>query len=113
MPLLDTGLVKKHLRVDSTDEDAVIAVYQAAAEATVREYIDREVYLSGDSPVPTDEFAIELEPPITAAILLLIGDFYANREPDYKLGGDAVLPRAVRALLAPYRVWRTVSEGAC
>jgi hypothetical protein len=71
------------------------------------------VYVAGDSPVSTDEYAIEIEPPITAAILLLIGDLYANREPDYKLVGDAVLPRAVRALLAPYRVWRVVSEGVC
>jgi hypothetical protein len=113
MPLLDPSLVKKHLRVDSVDEDDVIAAYQAAAEASVCEYIDRDVYVSGDSPAPTDEYAIEIEPPITAAILLLIGDLYANREPDYKLAGDAVLPRAVRALLAPYRVWRVVSEGVC
>lgn len=111
MSLLEASLVKKHLRVDSTDEDTVLAAYQAAAEATVCEYLDRDIYVSGDSPAPTDEFAIEIEPPITAAILLLVGDLYANREPDYKLLGDAVLPRAVRALLAPYRVWRSASES--
>lgn len=113
MSLLDFDLVKKHLRVDSTDEDDVIAAYQAAAEATVCEYVDRDVYAAGDSPVSADEFAIELEPPITAAILLLIGDLYAVREPDYKRDAGAMLPSSVRALLAPYRVWRTVSEGVC
>lgn len=120
MSLLDISLVKQHLRVDDNDSDTLIAAYQAAAEAIVAEYIDREVYASGDSPEPTDEFAIELQPPITAAILLIIGDLYAARETDDTdaarkptLALNAVLPRAVRALLAPYRVWRSVSEGVC
>lgn len=120
MPLLDFELVKAHLRVDDNDSDALIEAYQAAAEAIVAEYLDREVYASGDSPTPTDEYAIELQPPMTAAILLLIGDLYAARETDDtdaarkpSLAQNAVLPRAVRALLAPYRVWRTISEGVC
>lgn len=122
MPLLDLDLVKTHLREDLVDtkNDALIAAYQAAAETIVAEYIDREIYASGDSPTSTDEYAIELQPPMTAAILLLIGDLYAARETDDTdaarkptLALNAVLPRAVRALLAPYRVWRTVSEGVC
>lgn len=120
MPLLDIELVKAHLRVDDDDSDTLIAAYQAAAETIVAEYLDRDVYASGDSPVPTDEYAIEIEPPMVAAILLLIGDLYAARETDDTdaarkptLALNAVLPRVVRALLAPYRVWRTVSEGAC
>lgn len=112
MPLLDTALVKKHLRVDWADDDEVIAVYQAAAEDIVLEYIDRPIYDAGDSPIPTDAYAIELQPSITAAILLLIGEMYDNREPDRRYFG-AMLPRAVRSLLAPWRVWRTVSESAC
>lgn len=111
MPLLDLSLVKKHLRVDSNDEDILIAAYQAAAETSVSEYLDRVIYNDGDSPEPTDEYAMVIGPPITAAILLLIGDLYAVREPDPKLDGNAVFPRAVRALLAPYRVWRPLSEG--
>lgn len=117
MPLLDIDLIKQHLRVDGNDSDDLIEVYQAAAEAIVAQYLDRDVYAIGDSPVPTDEFAIALQPPMTAAILLLIGDMFAARETDDTdpsrkptLAQNAVLPRAVRALLAPYRVWRTVSE---
>lgn len=111
MPLLDIELVKKHLRVDWTDDDEAIAAYQAAAEGIVVEYIDRPVYVAGDSPVPDDAFAIELKPAITAAILLLVGDMYDNREAGNEQG--ALLPRSVRALLAPYRVWRAASEGVC
>lgn len=43
---------------------------------------------------------------ITAAILLLVGEMYETREADPSVSGDAVPARAVRALLAPYRVWR-------
>lgn len=118
MPLLDLELVKAHLRVDDSDSDVLIAAYQAAAESSVAQYLDRDIYASGDSPVPTDEFAIELQPAMIAAILLLIGDMYADRETedsDFQRratpGQDAVFPRQVRALLAPYRVWRTVSES--
>lgn len=112
MPLLDPALVKKHLRIDWADDDAIIEVYQTAAEDIVMEYINRPVYAAGDSPVPDDPYAMELTPSITAAILLLIGEMYDNREPDRRYFG-AMLPRAVRSLLAPWRVWRTVSEGAC
>lgn len=112
MPLLDPALVKKHLRIDWADDDAIIEVYQTAAEDIVMEYINRPVYAAGDSPVPDDPYAMELTPSITAAILLLIGEMYDNREPDRRYFG-AMLPRAVRSLLAPWRVWRTVSEDAC
>lgn len=118
MPLLDLSLVKSHLRVDDTDSDTLISAYQAAAEASVAQYLDRDVYIAGDSPTSSDEFAIELQPAMTAAILLLIGDMYADRETedsDFQRraapGLSAVFPRQVRALLAPYRVWRTVSES--
>lgn len=118
MPLLDLDLVKSHLRVDDTDSDVIISAYQAAAEGIIVQYMDRDVYAAGDSPVSTDEYAIEINPAITAAILLYVGDLYATRETedsDFQrrpvAGFPAVLPRQVRALLAPYRVWRTVSEG--
>ena len=120
MPLLDLELVKNHLRVDDTDSDSIILAYQAAAESIIAQYLDRDIYAAGDSPTSTDQYALELQPPITAAILLYIGDLYSSRETedtDFQrrpvVGFPAVLPRQIRALLAPYRVWRTVSEGNC
>lgn len=117
MPLLDIDLVKSHLRVDDTDSDTLIAAYQGAAEEAIEQYLDRDIYLAGTSPTTVD--GIALNPAITAAILLLIGDMYADRETEdsdfqrrAQPGQNSVFPRQVRALLAPYRVWRIVSESA-
>lgn len=112
MALVTLTLAKRHLRVDFNDDDAEIEAYLAAAETIVTEYLDRDVYVEGGAPPSGDDgTAIEVTPAITAAILLLLGDLYENREADPESKGDAVLPRAVRALLAPYRVWRVLSEG--
>jgi len=107
MALIDLTLLKKHLRIFHDDEDDELAVYQTAAETIVVEYVDREIVATGATPTLPD--GIELTPPITAAILLVAADLYENREPDMNAEGNAVLPRHVRALLAPYRVWRSGS----
>lgn len=113
MALLDLVLVKGHLRVFHDDEDAQIGQYQAAAESIITEYLDRPVLpvgttLPGEEDEGYDATAIIVTSAIISAILLLIGDLYEVREPDPKLTGDAVLPRSIRALLAPWRVWRTI-----
>lgn len=111
MPLLDLALVKRHLRIYHSDEDTEIAAYQAAAETSVTEYLDRVVYEEGGSPPSGDDgTAMEVTPAITAAILLWTGDLFEFREADPDSKGDAVPPRAVRALLAPYRVWRASED---
>lgn len=118
MALVSLTMAKKHLRVDHDEDDAQIEAYLAAAETIVAKYVDRAIYgPADDSPAgapPSDDdgTAIEVTPAIAVAILLLVGDFYENREAVTESVGDAVLPRSVRALLAPYRVWRVFSEGA-
>lgn len=115
MALIDLDTLKAHLRVLHSDEDAEIELYGAAAEGIVVEYLDR-VVVAADTTLPAegeegyDPTAIKVTKPIIAAILLVAGDLYEVREADPKLTGDAVLPRAVRALLAPYRVWRSLPE---
>lgn len=116
MALVSMTLAKRHLRVLHDDDDAEIEAYLAAAETIVAEYLDRAVYGSVDDSPPgappsdDDGTAIEVTPAITAAILLLLGDLYENREADSQDTSSAMLPRAVRALLAPYRVWRAIEE---
>lgn len=105
MPIVDLETVKKHLRVFHDDEDAEIELYRDAAESIITEYLDREVIATGGTPVADD--GIVASASIVSAILLVTGDLYEAREPDPKATGDAVLPRAVRMLLAPWRVWRT------
>lgn len=115
MPLVDLDTLKKHLRVLHDDEDAEIELYGAAAEAVVIEHLDR-IVVGADATLPTegedgyDPDAMNVTPTVVAAILLVTGDLYEVREPDPKLLGDAVLPRAVRMLLAPWRIWRTFKE---
>lgn len=108
MKLIELSLLKKHLRIFHDDEDDELDVYRSAAEAIVVEYIDREVVTTGE-PESTD--GIVVAPAIVAAILLVAADLYENREPDMKVNGDAILPRHVRSLLAPYRVWRTLEDS--
>ncbi|MDI7923399.1 head-tail connector protein [Ferirhizobium litorale] len=113
MALLSLDDVKKHLRVLHDDEDAEIAIYQAAAENIVVQHLDRIVVAEGvelpaDGEDGYDPYTMVITPAITAAILLTIGDLFENREADAKSNGEAMLPRYVRALIAPWRVWRMV-----
>lgn len=111
MPLVDIDLVKKHLRVDFDDDDMEIAAYQAAAENIVAETLDRSVFVSPEvAPTDDDGTAIELPAAVTAAILLMTGHLYKNRE---SVGEAQVeLPMTIKYLLAPYRIWRTFDECA-
>lgn len=66
---------KKHLLIDSSfkdDDEYILALIDAAEEA-----------VSINLCVPLDSIAEggEIPPSVKAAILLLIGNFYANREP--------------------------------
>lgn len=63
------ALVKEHLRVDGLDtsQDNVIALYTDAAEEHVEMWCDRK-------------FGATLPPSVTKAVLLLVGEFYENRE---------------------------------
>ncbi len=97
--------VKMHLRVDSTEEDALISVYMAAAEDYIENYIDGPIPLI---PEPAD-YAEEAEwpetvyPSVVAAFLLLVGDLYENRESQI-IDSTIKDNPAVQRLLYPYRL---------
>lgn len=79
---------KLHMRVDHDEEDGYIMGLVAAAETHVANFL-------GDGlpdPMPA---------PIKAAVLLLVGDLYANRE----FQGETTLTTGstYSMLLAPYR----------
>lgn len=115
MPLVDLATAKAHLRIDGADDDTMAGLYRDAAEAQVVQYLDRPVYPAGYSlpEVGEDDYdatAIVASADIVAAVLLMTGRMYETREPSGS--GDAVMPAEVRALLAPYRVWRMEDEDA-
>ncbi len=115
MALVDLELARKQLRVFHEDENAEIALYLAAAESIVVEYLDRPVLAADETlPEPEDEgydaTTMLVTSPIVAAILLVMSDLYENRQTPEKDVGEAILPPTVRRLLAPWRVWRTFEE---
>lgn len=66
---------KIHLRVDGTTEDTYIDQLIDAAESYVSEYLNRPLSpWTEDSPVPPTPVSVK------QAILLVVGDLYANRE---------------------------------
>ena len=87
--MLTLAETKLHLRVDHGAEDAAITAMIAAAEASVREYLNRE--------------SLPDEPPVRAACLLLVGSLYMCRETveAQPMPGNTLFDR----LLSPYRVW--------
>jgi uncharacterized phage protein (predicted DNA packaging) len=91
MLIVSLDEAKSHLRVTDASEDALITLYVDAAEAHV---IDVTGEFSGN--LATSAAA-------KAAVLLLVGDFYENREAqtDKPLSENA----AVERLLWPLRVW--------
>ncbi|WP_370527983.1 head-tail connector protein [Atlantibacter sp. RC6] len=98
-------LIKTHLRVDGNTEDALIAAYTAAAVDYVEKFCDGAL-VESLTPASDDE-----EPPrevlftsgIWAAMLLLIGHWYANREA--AASSLTETPLGVEALLIRHRRW--------
>ncbi|CDM23862.1 hypothetical protein BN940_06976 [Castellaniella defragrans 65Phen] len=80
---------KDHLRVDGDDEDTLIGSMIDAATQAALDYLNLDAI---PDPVPA---------PVEAAILLQVGDLYANRE----AGGDKqyFTNETYRRLLDPYR----------
>lgn len=114
MAFTDINLVKLHCRVDADDDDALVGAYLASAEQSVVDYIQRPVYPVG-SAMPADgdpgysPYQMIVADPIVHAVLLLVAANYDDRDGQAD-EVNAVLPRPVRALLAPYRVWHPEVE---
>ena len=101
--LLDLATVKLHLRVDGTDEDALIGVYALAAEESAMQFLGRTIYAT-ELAQGLDTAGIVINAAITAAMLLIAGHLYANREDVVSGVSVAQLPSGAQHLLQPYRV---------
>lgn len=72
--MIDLALIKQHLNIDSdfTADDSYLESLAEVAEAVVQSHIDHNL---------TDlEEGGQLPAPLTQAMLLFIGNMYANRE---------------------------------
>jgi len=87
---------KAHLRVTDTSEDTIIQTYMEAAVEQVRNFLNQDIPGEGDSPSAVP-FSIK------AAVLLIIGGLFENRE-SIILGQTVQDNPAVMNLLYPHRV---------
>ena len=85
--MINLAEAKLHLRVDHSEEDAAIQQMVEAAEVSVMDYLNLDT--------------LPEAPPVTAAMLMLIGALYENRESvtDKPVSESVLFTR----LLAPYR----------
>lgn len=100
--LLDLATVKLHLRVDDAAEDALIGIYVTAAEEFAMQFLGRAVYANSTAQ-GTDTAGIVINPAIQAALLLIVGHLYANREDVLAGVSVAQLPNGSQYLMQPYR----------
>lgn len=108
--LLTLTEVKLHLRVDGVEEDALIELYADAAVEAAEMQINRRIVDAGVVITEPDK-AININPAIRAALLLIIGDLYAGREDKTSINKSSFgksdtsgVNKASYNLLLPYRV---------
>ena len=100
--MIELGVVKQHLRVEGEHEDALVGVYLSAAVDAAERYLGRKLY--ADQVPEEEEQGLVINPSITAAILLITGHLYENRE-EVVIGTIATrLPMTSESLLWPYRL---------
>lgn len=99
--MLGIDIVKTHLRVDFDDEDELISLYISAAITNAESFLDRALIKSESERINPDDLVINDS--IKAALLLIIGTLYANREQEITGLTTSELKFGVKALLTPYR----------
>lgn len=106
MSLVPLATFKQHLRFESSynAEDTTMQAYLDAAEDAVAGHMCRPIIASGAAPA-VGTYELPLNASVTAAILLLGGHLYANREAVVTGTISTELPMSVKFLLAPYNVW--------
>ena len=110
MALLTLDQAREHLRAPGLDDDADLQLKINAVELMAQEYTSRSIYatqLELDAAVAAgtagDTRPMVVNDLVRAALLLMLGHLYANRE-DVITGPIATnLPMGSRSLLAPYR----------
>lgn len=113
---LDQAKAHLNMRAEDTDQDDYVTILIEAASAAVLDYVGDAQYLfldtGGDEldldDTSTDQAALRARHLCRQATLMLLGEFYRNREPAATdvvpdRFGYGYLPRAVVALLTPLR----------
>lgn len=102
MAKIDLAAAKLHLRVTESDEDTLIAAWIAAAYSNVEGRIFRKVYDTGATIPEEDTSGIHVNEAINAAVLLIVGHLYANREDVITGATSMAMPMGSEFLITPY-----------
>ena len=105
--MLALSLVKQHCRIeeDFTEDDVLLQTYIGAAARYVETWTRRTLYVTPPAPdCGDDEGTLLLGDDVRAAMLLLICNWYENREA-VAMGETLPMPFAFEALLQPYRIY--------
>ncbi|MCG5277795.1 head-tail connector protein [Providencia rettgeri] len=106
--MLSLELVKAHCNIDAdfTDDDKLLTIYTGSAVKYVEHYTRRVLYESESSEgYQDDPEPLLLSDDVKNAMLLLIGQWYENRENAISGQSFSTQPFAVSALLQPYRIY--------
>lgn len=100
MTVLTLPEIKTHLRLDADEsaEDALLESLNEAAHDYASQYLGRPLPWLDDDGLP-----VVVPPSVRAAILLIVGDLYENREGRY-VGVSVEANPAVTNMLHFYRV---------
>lgn len=107
MLTLDTIKLHVRLELDFAADDSLLNTYAGAAKVLVENQTGRALYET-EQDIPLDdegepiEKGLVINDAIHAAMLLLIGHWYANRESVVVGLTASELPMAVKALISPY-----------
>lgn len=109
MPILTTEQAIEHCRADPNADAALVELYLNAAIDAAQDYLGRQVYEDSMELEMAEDAGTAGEEPmvatyaIKAAILLICGHLFANRE-DVVVGQQSfAMPRGSRDLLRPHR----------
>ena len=95
--LVNLELIKKHLNIDAdyTEDDEYLQYLYGVAESIVEKHIDKQLedIIAEQGEIPK---------PLVHCILLLIGNFYDNRE-SIAFGTPTEIPMTLQYLLQSYR----------
>lgn len=95
--IIDLATIKTHLNIDTdfTDDDEYIEYLEGVAEEIVQKHIDRtfEDIIAEEGAIPQ---------PLLHAVLLFVGNFYANRE-SVAYNQVVEVPNSLTYILSAYR----------
>lgn len=110
MALVSLDQARAHCRVDSDYPAEQLEVYLGAAEDHAAAFLNRKVYETADQMAAAvldgsaGENPIVVNKSIQAAIMLMTGHLFANREQNVAGATVVALPTGFDQLLMPYRV---------